>query len=182
VHVGYELRSGLGFGLDAGYLYLTRGVSSRDTVLHPVGKPDAPGTADDRLTLRGLLLGASAHLHRGEKFPLLLRLGAGVALGSAADRRAGDFGAAAVDNVRTATDVSYLFVAPEVRLGWRVVDRVEISIGTDVMLMVGLKEARWDTQNSVVLGNQGLASYADESMIGTTLIVVEPGIAARFDF
>ncbi|HEY8077103.1 MAG TPA: PEGA domain-containing protein [Labilithrix sp.] len=182
VHVGYELRSGLGVGLDAGYMYLTRSVSGRDTLLHPVGKPDAPGTADDRITLRGLLVGASAHLHRGEKFPLLLRLGAGVALGSASDRRAGDFTAAAVDNARTATDVSYLYVAPEVRLGWRVVERVEISVGTDVMLMVGLKEARWDAQNSVVLGNQGLASYADESMIGTTLIVIEPGIAARFDF
>ncbi len=186
VHVGYELRSGLGFGLDAGYMYLTRSVSGRDTLLHPVGKPDAHGTADDKLSLRGLLLGASAHLHRGDKFPLLLRLGAGVALGSTADRRSGDFtaspGGVTVDATRTTTDVSYLFVAPEVRLGWRVVDRVEISVGTDVMLMVGLKQARWDTQNAVVLGNQGLASYSDESIIGTTLIVFEPGIAARFDF
>jgi hypothetical protein len=180
-HVGYELRSGFGFGLDAGYMYLARNVDGRDTVLHPVGKPDAPGTTSDKLSLKGLIIGASAQLHRGEKITLLLRLGVGGLLGSVNDRRSGEFGVP-VDNTRTATDVSYLYVAPEARIGYRVAERIEISAGMDVMLMVALKDARWDPGNGVVLGNQGLASYTDESIFGSTIILLNPGVGARFEF
>jgi hypothetical protein len=186
VHVGYELRSGLGFGVDAGYMYIASSASGRDSVLRPVGKPEAPGTVSDKLSLKGLLVGASAQLHKGEKIPFLLRLGVGALLGNANDRRSGDFALAGVptpvENARTGTDVSYLYVAPEVRVGYRIVDRVEISLGVDVTLMVALKEARWDPASAVVLGNQGLATYRDESLVGTTVIVVNPGIGARFDF
>jgi len=90
-HVGYELPSWLGFGLAAGYLYLARDVDDRQTTLRPVGKAEAPGTANDKLSLKGLLLGGSAQLHRstfGEKMPLLLRVGVGAFLASATDRRA----------------------------------------------------------------------------------------------
>jgi hypothetical protein len=187
VHVGYELRSGLGLGLDAGYMYVASSSGARDSVLRPVGKPAVTGTVTDKLSLKGLLVGAAAHLHKGEKFPFLLRLGVGALLGNTNDRRSGDFALAgqpplAIENARTATDVSYLYVAPEARIGYRIADRVELSVGVDVMLMVALKEARWDPNSAVVLGNQGLATYPDESLVGTTVLVVNPGIGARFDF
>ena len=192
-HVGYELPSGLGFSLDAGYLYFARDVEERATVIRPVGKPEAPGTANDKLSLKGLLVGGSAHLHRNsfgeksEKVPLLLRVGLGALLGNVNDRRSGDFTPAgatpiAVETARTSADVPYLYIAPEVRVGYRLGDRLELSAGVELMVLVALKEARWNSQNGVVLGNQGLAGYDSQTLFGGTLFLVNPGVGARFDF
>lgn len=188
-HVGYELPTGLGFSLDAGYLYLARTVEERTVTLHPVGKPDATAIASDKLSIKGLLLGGSAHLHRptfGEKLPLLVRVGIGAFLASANDRRSADATPAggtlvAVDSTRTADSAPYLYVAPEVRVGYRIGDRLELAAGLEVMIMVPLREPRWDVQNAVVLGNQGLAGYDSQSLFGT-LFLVSPGVSARFDF
>jgi len=191
-HVGYEVPSGVGVALDAGYLYLARDVSGRDTMLRPVGKAEARGVADDELSLRGLLIGASAHLHRnqpfGEKMPLLLRVGLGVLLGSASDRRTGAFTPAGgtltpVAASRTTDDAAFLYVAPEARLGYRIGERLELSAGLELMVLVGLSKARWDTQgSSVLLGNQGLAGYDNQTLVGSTLLLVNPGVGARYEF
>jgi hypothetical protein len=69
-----------------------------------------------------------------------------------------------------------------VRLGYRLTERFELSFGVEVMVLVALKEARWDTQNGVVLGNQGLAGYDSQTLTGSTLLLVNPGVGARFDF
>ncbi len=187
VHGGYELRSGLGFGIDAGYLYITRDVSGRPETLRPVGKPDSPGTANDTLSLRGLLVGASGQLHKGEKLTYLARLGIGAFFANAVDQRSGQFtpaggGPIDVPTARTAADVSYLYVAPELRIGYRIADHVEINGGLDAMLMVALSEARWNRQNGVVLGNQGFAAYDEATLFGSTLFLLNPGVGARFDF
>ena len=189
-HVGYELVSGLGFALDAGYLYLARTVDGRTATLHPVGKPDAPGTATDKLSLKGLLVGGSVQLHRntfGEKIPLLLRVGLGGLLGNANDRRSGDFTptggpSVTVDTARTSAAAPYLYIGPEARVGYRIGDRIELTAGIEIMVMVALKEARWDSQNGVVLPKQGLAAYDSQSLFGSTLLLVNPGLGARFDF
>jgi hypothetical protein len=189
-HLGYELPSGVGFSLDAGYMYLARTIDDRQTVIRPVGKAEARGIASDRVSLKGLLVGGSAHLHRstiGEKMPLLLRVGLGALLANANDRRSGTFTPAggapiAVDTARTSADVPYLYIAPEVRVGYRIANRLEISAGVEVMVLVGLKAARWDPNNGVVLGDQGLAGYDNQTLVGSTLFLVNPGVGARFDF
>lgn len=192
IHVGYELPSGIGFAFDAGYMHLGRSVDDRATVLRPVGKPDAPGTASDALSLRGLLLGGSAHLHRaspfGEDLPLLFRVGLGVLLGSANDERSGTFSAAGqpplpVATTRTTDQTAYLYVAPEARLGYRLTERLELSAGVELMLMVGLSRTRWDTRGSaVVLGDQGLAGYDPQTLTGSTMLLASPSLGARWDF
>lgn len=188
VHAGYELRSGIGFGVDVGYMYLTRDVTDRPEVLRPVGKADSLGTASDTLSMRGLLVGGSAHLHKGEKFTWLARIGVGVMLGNGSDRRSGEgFSqpggpAVTVETTKTSTDVSYLYVAPEARVGYRIGKRAEIAVGAEVAVMVALKQARWDPQKAVVVGSQGLATYRDESLFGSTLLLVSPGITGRFEF
>lgn len=189
-HLGYELTNGLGFGLAAGYLYLARDVDGRPTAIRPVGKAEAPGTANDKLSLKGLLVGGSAHLHRstlGSKVPLLLRVGVGALLASETDRRSGEFTPAGgpplqVDTAKTSVDVPHLYVAPEVRVGYRLGERVELSAGVEVMVLVALKEARWNPTTGVVLGNQGLAGYDSQTLFGSTLLLVNPGVGARFDF
>lgn len=189
-HIGYELPSGLAFGIDGGYMYLARDVDGRDAVLHPVGKAVAPGTANDKLSLKGLLVGGSAMLHRntfGEKVPLTLRVGVGALLANETDRRSGEFTPVGgtpvmVDTAKTSVDAPHLYIAPEVRVGYRLGDHFELSAGVEVMVLVALKDARWDPTSAVVLGNQGLAGYDNQSLFGTTLLLVNPGVGARFDF
>jgi len=55
----------------------------------------------------------------------------------------------------------------------------------DFMVMVALKDARWDSagsDSSVVLGNQGLSSYPEQTLTGSTIFLVNPGLGARFEF
>ena len=186
-HVGYELPSGIGFGLTAGYLYLARDIDNRDTVLRPVGKAEARGSATDHLSLKGLLVGASAHLHRGDVMPLLFRVSAGVFLADAADRRDGSFAqsnapALAVATRRSTDHGSYLYLAPEVRVGWRVAEHIELTAGADITLMVALSAPRWDPSDGVVYGNQGLATYPSETLAGSAFLLFDPNIGARFEF
>ena len=120
--------------------------------------------------------------------PLLLRIGVGALLGSVTDRRSGDFAPGGmpppvhVDTAKTSVDVPHLYIAPEARVGYRLGERIEISAGVEVMVLVALKEARWDPTSGVVLGNQGLAGYESQPLLGTTLFLVNPGVGARFDF
>ena len=189
-HVGYELPSGLGFSVDAGYLYLARKVDDRATTLVPVGKAEAPGAAHDTLSLKGLLLGASGQLHRpmlGEKVPLLFRFGVGALLGNVNDRRSGTFtpaGEAPLDvlTVRTSASAPYLYLAPEIRIGYQIGEHLELSAGLEMMILFALSNARWDRDQGVVLGDQGLAAYPSETLSGTVVFVVSPSIGARVSF
>jgi hypothetical protein len=84
--------------------------------------------------------------------------------------------------VKTSVDVPHLYIAPEVRVGYRLGEQFEVSAGIEIMVLVGLKDARWDQTNGVVLGNQGLAGYDNQTFFGSTLLLVNPGVGARFDF
>src|SRR5262249_12000987 len=87
----YEFPSGLGLGLEAGYLRVTQNVHARGATVQPVGKPANGGRLDEALRLSGFLLGATAGLHLGDRFPVLMRLGAGALIGSVHDERQGSF-------------------------------------------------------------------------------------------
>src|SRR5262249_7825599 len=88
-HAGYQLSSGLGLSLDGGYLNITQKVTGRTNAGTPTNLPVEPGTIDDSLRIAGALLGISGAYHRGENFPILLRVGAGVLIGSLTDLRTG---------------------------------------------------------------------------------------------
>jgi hypothetical protein len=109
-------------------------------------------------------------------------------IGNAGDKRTGtgfaQAGAPPVDIAATKTtaDALYLYVAPEARIGYRLGRTVEIAAGVEFALMVALKEARWDPNKAVVVGNQGLATYPDAALFGSTLILLNPGVTARFEF
>src|SRR5262249_8675111 len=91
VHGGYELGSGVGFGLSAGYILAAQRSTGRTTALNPKGLPPQPGVADDALTLSAVMGGAAASYHLGERFPVLVRLGVGALYGVLRDERRGRF-------------------------------------------------------------------------------------------
>ena len=197
LHAGYELRSGLGFALDAGYLSVWKNTRDRQTAFLPFGLPANTGTASDKLRVSGLLLGASGAYHRGAAFPLTLRLGAGVLLGSVRDARSGNFtgtdprsGAAFEFAASDQSDSTarYFYIAPEARVGMRLGEHVEVSAGFEAMFLVALTQPRW-AGSQKVLASAAPGSSATEgvggfegTVAGSLIVVLAPSLGARYEF
>src|SRR5262249_36167592 len=86
---GYQLGSGLGFSLNAGYLTATQKITGRSAQVKPFGLDPSQGTLADTLKLSGILVGADAAFHRGAKIPLTFGLGVGVLIATLSDSRSG---------------------------------------------------------------------------------------------
>jgi hypothetical protein len=190
VHGIYQLGSGFGAGLDAGYLLAFRSTTGADATLQPKGRALNPGTADDALRLSGLTLGASAQYHRGETWPFTARLGAGVMLGSLNDSRSGTFTNTTSEryqvDIQESAPATYFYVAPEVRLGRYFTKRFEVNVGAEVLLMSALTQPRWRDQTAVVTSNvargDGIATFGERTTAGSFLVFIAPGIGARYTF
>jgi hypothetical protein len=186
LHATYELRSGFGFGLDAGYLGTSQALRGRAASLKPTGlSPDA-GLADDDLSLSAFTAGASVQLRRGGRWPLLLRIGAGVVVGSERDARTGTFTDSTGATFKTAyedsSQVLSLSVVPEVRIGWRIGRAVEIDAGAEVLLLVALKRPTWSDGGLVLAGKDGVGTFSSQPLGAPLLVGVSPGIGARYLF
>jgi hypothetical protein len=185
---GYELGSGFGMALDVGYLYLSQTLRDRAIGVTPVGRAEVSGTAEDRLTLRGLTVGVAASIHRGERFPFTARLGAGALIGSLSDRREATFpdvpgGAVAIGPSGEAPAARYAYVAPELRLGVRLGDRIELSAALEALVLVAITSPRWqDSAGGFALGNLGLAKYGNQTLTSSLVLVFTPGVGVRFAF
>lgn len=210
VHGSFETWTGFGFGASFGYLTMQQKITDRATTLNVIGLPQPDqGTADDTLTLRAFQLGAWGGYRLGpERVPIRLRLGAGVLLGSMADRRTGVFrsggkaGACAapgglvqdtgcfhVGPVAEAPPASFFYVAPEVRAGFRLGEHVELSIGVEAMVLVGLDRPRWNADSPapnqdhpINASKDGYGTFASETLAGMVSVAILPGAAVRYEF
>jgi hypothetical protein len=193
----YELPRGLGFGLEAGY---TRGLQTL------VGRPAQvsgrgmratdSGSADDLLTLGGVLLGASVSLHRGETWPLTLRLALGAVVATVKDDREGLFTTSPQGHPPSAPysvglseshGVALVYAAPEVRVGRRFGDHVELDAGLAVLVLAAPSPPSWGDQRLVGAGPRGTqgdgeGGFGGQTLIGSLLLAIAPGVSARYAF
>jgi hypothetical protein len=215
IQVGYELSSGLGFGVDVGYARLKRRLTARpdSLALQPAGSL-APnlGVSDDALTMKGVLVGASASLHRGAPLSWMARVGAGAWLATVDDTRSGTFTTVAsyhpdpavpagppasylVGPVAETSDARFAYLAPEVRLGWRFGEHFELAASAELWLLLAITQPRWDPGGQVVAtGNcaatnpdpkcvrDGFAVFSPLSLSGRVFAVASLGLAARYAF
>jgi hypothetical protein len=192
LHAGYQLGSGLGFSIDGGYLALFSSVSDRAAQFFPKSRPINNGTAADTLRLSGLTLGASAFYHRGETWPLTVRLGIGAFLGSVRDARSGPFvnslGAAYNINATENDSATYLYATPEVRIGRRFGDHFELNVGLELMVMTALGQPKWKDTNQINsssdphVAGDGIGTFGAQALAGSFVFIVAPGIGARYEF
>jgi hypothetical protein len=192
LHGIYQAASGFGGGVDVGYLLAYRAISRHSATLQPLQQSAAnTGTAEDKLRFGGLTLGASAQYHRGERWPILLRVGVGVLLASTADDRSGSF----VNSMGVPYDVSrretpagtYLYVAPELRVARRIGKHLELNVGAEVLLLKALSQPTWADRTPVLAGGpgaqgDGLAKFGAQSIASSLLLFIAPGLGARYDF
>ena len=191
IHGGYELSSGLALGIDAGFMALAAGTSGRSASLTPKGLAPEQGTIDEAIYLRGFRVGPSVAYRVGERFPFTVRLGAGVFFGSASDGRTstGDaFQTAAGTkygvSVSESATASYAYLAPEARIGYRIVGRFEVSIGLALLAFVALDQPAWKDASPVLAGTpgDGLSTFGHQTTTGTFLLTALPSIGVHQAF
>ncbi len=191
LRAGYQFGFGLGVYLDAGYLGLYQKRAGRSGTIFDVTRSGLrdEGHFDDELVYQALMVGAAAAYHGGDALRWQVRLGVGALVGTLADRRTGTFDSAA-GSYTLAPYVEhhaahFLYVAPEARIGYRVADPVELSVGVSGMIALNLVAPRWSDSVEVASPTPFLGRMngpgAPATLAGHMLIVV-PAIGARFEF
>ena len=192
LHGIYQAASGFGGGVDVGYLLASRSVTGRATTIQPLNRPINPGTSDDKLQLSGLTVGASAQFRTGERWSVLGRFGAGVLFGRMSDQRSGSFQNSKSEtytvNLQKSASATYLYFAPELRIGRRFGEHFELNAGVAVMIMTALSQPKWKddtrilTTNNPATQGDGQGTFGDNTLLGSFVLFVVPGIGARYDF
>lgn len=190
-HGGYELGSGFGFGVTAGYFSARQTTTDRPAALDIVGL-DAPsqGRVEDTIEVRGFMAGAFGALSLGERYPVRLRLGVGALLGSISDIRVGSFstgaGAAAapytVGPVLEAPSQSWLFVSPEMRAGMRVGGGIELSVGLSALILVAPSPPTWSRDHPINAASDGYGRFREEALTSSTVVAILPSFGVHYDF
>jgi PEGA domain-containing protein len=184
---GYQRSSGLGFGVTAGALTAKQKPSARSTTLNIVGKVPDDATAFDMLSLRGLVLGAWVGYALDAGLPIHLRLGAGGVFGSLSDARHGSFLASsdgASHSLGSAVETQparFVFVTPEVRVGWPLGKHVEINAGIEIPLLFAVPQPRWSAAQGIHAGPDGYGSFNADALVSGVLVTIAPTVGARFD-
>ncbi|MEZ4301027.1 MAG: PEGA domain-containing protein [Polyangiaceae bacterium] len=187
VRGGYELGVGFGGGVAFGFLTAQQGIRDRPVALRVDGLPDHRGTGADTLGFRAWLLGGWLGMRIGTRFPMQLRMTVAALHGDLSDARTAVFTSSTGKPYRVGTlvetyDASFVYVAPELRIGLPLGDRVELSAGLEVPVLVAIDRAVWDPTRAVVAGGDGQGTFAAESITGAVLVAVAPGVGARYDF
>lgn len=193
---GYRLGMGLGFTADVGFLYAAQAREGVTNTALPYGLPEHRGRTNDSLTLIGPTFGASLSYVTGERFPLHLRLGAGVLVGTASDTRSGSFSTPSGETYdlpdRSLSVVkASLYVEPEVRLGYRISRKVTVEAGVRVLVVAFLGNVpRWENQTELSLGRcpdadpkvcAGRGVYAPMDLFSSALLMLGPSLAVRME-
>lgn len=192
LHGIYQSGSGFGLGADVGYLVLPASISGRATGVTPINLATNQGTADDKLLLSGLTGGLSAQYRRGDKWPVLGRIGVGMFFGSMSDHRSGTFATSKGDpytvDLQKSGGATYVYFAPEVRVGRRFGEHFELNVGVEVLLMASLSQPKWQdntkvlTSNDLTKSGDGYGTFGEQTLLGSFVVFVSPGIGARYDF
>jgi hypothetical protein len=187
IYAAYELGSGLQFGLTAGFLGIGQSATDREASLVPHNLEPRPGTATDDLSVRAFLGGATLGYHVGERFPVLFRLGVGGFLGSVRDDREGSFKTRSNTEfdafpVTTTDQARYFFVSPEARVGFRFAKNFEASAGVRALLLITPTQPRWNDQIELDAASDGAGTYPADTLTGSFMVILSPGLSVRYDF
>ena len=191
-HAGYQRGSGLGVGLSLGYLIATQSVTGRTTPLSPQGYSPTDvqrGTVTDDLRLSAFLGGATIAYRLDEKAPVLVRLGLGVLAGQLRDQRHGQFvSTQATGSVPYSTfpvadleAVTSFYIDPEIRVGVRLGDHVDLALGIQVLMLLALSQPSWKQTIEVNAGKDGVGYYPAGTTMGSFVYGLAPTASFRYD-
>lgn len=187
---GYRFPSGFFVGAGIGYFYARQKISNQEAIWWA---PNQQGrvNVDDTLSLRGILVGASAGIRVGKKLPISLRLGAGALVGAKfRDHRVHTESASSppefsVDVLQYHPTFA-LYVAPSVQVAFPLAERLHLQAGIDAMLLLWPGTVpTWsssDAESYVRNAQQQLASFAAETLMNNHLLFIAPTVSVRYEF
>ncbi len=119
----------------------------------------------------------------------------GAFLASASDARTGEFETSPMGNpantsyalaVSQSGSATYVYAAPEVRIGRRLGTRLEISLGVEAHMLLGLSVPSWNAGTLVQTGpsgtqGDGLGAFPSQTLAGSFAIAVMPGVGLRYE-
>lgn len=187
-HGVYEFGSGFGIGIELGYLLARQSTTGRATELQPNGGlPMRTGTVDDDVRLSSFLGGVSAGYHTGETIPVLFRLGAGIMAGQVRDERSGSFTARSGSGfdaypVADFESATYFYFDPQVRVGARVTQKMELSAGVQALVMLAVSQPKWNDKLELAASTDGIGTYKADPLLGQVFVLLAPTVSARYEF
>ena len=120
--------------------------------------------------------------------PIHFRLGAGGVFGSMSDARRGSFAARtegapayAVGTVVATQAARFVFVTPEVRVGWSLGEHVEVNAGLEVPVLFAVSRPAWSEAYGIHAGPDGYGWFSAETLVSGVVVAVAPTVGARFD-
>jgi hypothetical protein len=191
VRGGYQLGSGLGFGLSLGALAAMQKAYGKEMKLNLVGSAEALRlTTDDVLALRGLFVGGWVGYTLDVGLPLSFRLGAGGLFGAASDARLGKLPGSAVYEIGKAEETHparFVFVTPEVRVGLPLGPHVTINAGVEIPILIAAPRPQWsecrvaECPHPIRAGSLGYGWFNPDAFLSRVVVGVAPTVGARFD-
>jgi hypothetical protein len=188
IHGSYELGSGLGIGIEAGYMLAAQQVRDRPATFNANGLPPQDNaTLDDALRVQGFMAGATLGYHFGERFPIVAQLGAGALIAKVRDERSGDLSPQtapdqihAFETMASVDNATYVYVRPGIRVGFKILPQLELSADLSAMMMIGVTQPRFDDKTQLKAGADGVGSYNDDSTFGSFVVGISPGLNLRW--
>ncbi len=181
---GYQWASGLGVGLQLGYLALRSKVSDRVLLASVVPNGGALLTnVSDELVLQAGFAGLSSWFRRGADVTWTARLTGGVALGRMLAERqamAGDESVQRVPNQLRPAFFGYL--APELRAGLVVSAGVTLDLLVGAKLLFAVNPPSWAPRDDTLVASEGLIDLPAESLTSSVVFVLSPGLGGSFAF
>jgi hypothetical protein len=77
---------------------------------------------------------------------------------------------------------AFIYVEPEVRVGYRIGEHIELSAGVSALLLFGASVPTWDGDQGIYAAKDGFAKFAPEKLAGSLVPIVVPSIGARYEF
>lgn len=189
---GVRFGAGFGAGVEGGALVITASARERDSTVMPVNLPPSTGRTQDDITAFAWLLGARAFWQSKGTWRWGASLGAGGAFGRATLTREGAFATGSgspdpgvpfsVPSLTERASLAYLYVQPEGRISYSLGDRWQIFGSARVLTLFAIERPRTAGEWSVVAGPHGLARTSEETLLGSIVVLVMPGIGVRAEF
>ncbi len=117
-----------------------------------------------------------------------LGVSGGLAFATVTDTRSGAFAPQGggpdiqVGPVTLSSLTLFGYAAPEVRLGVRVGEHLELSAGAEALVLVPLSRPSWPADHPVNAGIDGIGTFPSERLLGFAAFAVTPGLGLRYDF
>ncbi|MBL8742566.1 MAG: PEGA domain-containing protein [Myxococcales bacterium] len=193
VRGGWTSRAGVGVGLEAGYQFVERRSTARQSFLLPIGLPDRAnaGRLDERVRWSAFAAGVSAFYRRRGDWPIQVGVTGGVMVGPVSSHRQGAFensAGTAYDAAQEATsDALYVYIAPETRFGRSLGYGLSLSLGVSFVGLVAVTTPRWEndavvpTSTSPEDRGDGGATFTNESLFGTAMLGLAPSLGLTWE-